>query len=62
MLVTILVAAGALASACFVTMEVASYRVAHDLIPSQQHLEMHFSVAGDWLLQASHILLPREGE
>ena len=45
-----------------VIMGVACNMSADDLIPSQQHLEMHFSVAGDWLLQVSHILLPHEGE
>lgn len=46
----------------FVIMGVACYKLADDPIPSQQHPEMHFSVAGDWLLQASRTLLPHEGE
>lgn len=60
-LVLIWVAAGEGAKACLVTLEVACYRAVSS-IPSQQHLERHFSVAGDWLLPASRISLPHEGE
>lgn len=38
------------------------YRVAGGPIPSRRHQETRSSAAGGWLLQASRILLPREGE
>lgn len=60
-LVIIWGALGEGAKACWVTMDVAHYGAVRS-VPSQLHLERHFSVAGDWLLPASHILLPHEGE
>lgn len=53
---------GVIIKCWFVSVEVACYRVVDDIIPSQQHQEMHSSEAGDWLLQAFHISQPRGEE